>query len=203
MKVDLNPILQFLACETPQAWLERAMLDIEVMLLDHASCEKKAASTAVSLMFRYEGNVLLQHKLSRLAREELRHFERVLAILTARGISLRSTRPGRYAKSLYSQARTHEPVKLIDTLIIGAIIEARSCERFAKLAPLLDEELQRFYQHLLQSEARHFEDYLMLAKKVADDSLDDRIAELTRYEGDLILSPDDQFYFHSGVVEAR
>lgn len=199
MKVDLTPIYQFLSCETPQLWLDKAMANLDILLLDHANCEKKAASTALSLMYRYEDNTDLLHKMSRLAREELRHFEKVLTILVARNIPLRHIPPGRYAKELHAYARTHEPAKLIDTLIIGAIIEARSCERFAKLIPLLDEELKLFYSQLLKSELRHFEDYLLLAKRAAQNDMSERINLFIQLEKALILSTDEQFYFHSGV----
>ncbi len=86
---------------------------------------------------------------------------------------------------------------------MGAIIEARSCERFAKVAPHLDDELQTFYLSLLKSEARHYEDYLHLARKAADGkSIDDRINVFLQLEKTLIESPDTEFRFHSGVLAA-
>lgn len=199
MPIDLKPIHDFLKCKTPDAWVEKALNNQEILLIDHANCEKKAAATAISLMHRYDKNTDLLHKLSRLAREELRHFERVLDILTARGIRLRPLEIGRYAKSLHRHVRNHEPAKQMDTLVVGAIIEARSCERFAKIAPLLDDELNRFYTHLLKSESRHFMDYLTLAEKLGADESQERVEYFTNIEADLILSPDELFYFHSGV----
>ncbi len=96
--------------------------------------------------------------------------------------------------------RTSEPGRLVDTLIVGAFIEARSCERFARLAPRLDEELQGFYQSLLKSESRHFMDYLKLARRYSPDPIDDRVAYFAQLEAELIVSPDREFRFHSGPV---
>jgi tRNA-(ms[2]io[6]A)-hydroxylase len=208
---DISHIQSFLLCETPQAWIDNAISDIPLLLIDHANCEKKAASTALNLMYRYVDNYELLNKMSRLAREELRHFEQVIAIMKKRGISYPQIEAARYAGELRKHARTSEPGKLIDTLIIGAIIEARSCERFAKLAPYLDEELQAFYLSLLKSEARHYQDYLALAKKAVgtkqtkkgkEENIDHRVKELLEVEQTLILSQDREFRFHSGPVTA-
>ena len=121
----------------------------------------------MNLMYRYVEHHQLLQKLSRLAREELRHFEQVIAIMQARGIRYPQLSASRYAGELRKQVRTHEPGRLVDTLLVGAIIEARSCERFAALAPELDAELAAFYTSLLQSESRHFTDYLKLAEELA------------------------------------
>ena len=170
------------------------------MLVDHAHCERKAASTALNLMYRYGSNHELLYKMSRLAREELRHFERVLDILADRKIEMRLLKPGRYARTMLSHVRTHEPARQMDTLIIGAIIEARSCERFASIAPHLDEKLNQFYLHLLKSEARHFLDYLALAKRIDEKEAIERVDFFTSIEADLICSVDEDFYFHSGII---
>lgn len=195
-------IQKFLHCETPDAWVETAKLpeNQALLLLDHANCEKKAASTAVNLMYRYVGDFELMHKMSRLAREELRHYEQVMQLMQKRGIVYDQITPCRYAGELRKPVRTHEPARFIDTLIVGAIIEARSCERFAKLAPHLDEELQAFYLSLLKSESRHYEDYLHLAKKVAGgEDISERVAVFLAVEKNLIESADTEFRFHSGV----
>ena len=197
--VDLTPIREFLPCRTPQAWIDEALANQETLLIDHAHCEKKAASTALGLMHRYKDSEDLLHKMSRLAREELRHFEQVLAILQKRGIRYGHLAPSRYARGLFEHARSEEPGRLVDTLIIGALIEARSCERFAAIAPHLDETLKDFYQSLLKSEARHYQDYLQLAEEAEGGPVDDRIAHFTGIEQDLIETPDAQFRFHSGV----
>jgi tRNA-(ms[2]io[6]A)-hydroxylase len=199
----LARINQFLHCETPDAWVQNALQNQSLLLLDHANCEKKAASTAITLMYRYVGDFEMMHKMSRLAREELRHYEQVMAIMQSRGIAYEQITPCRYASELRKPVRTHEPGRFIDTLIVGAIIEARSCERFAKVAPHLDEELQKFYLSLLKSESRHYEDYLHLARKAAGSaSIEGRIQVFLELEKTLIESPDTEFRFHSGVLAA-
>jgi tRNA 2-(methylsulfanyl)-N6-isopentenyladenosine37 hydroxylase len=200
----LTRIQKFLHCETPDAWISVAAQpkNQALLLLDHANCEKKAASTAVNLMYRYVGDFEMMHKMSRLAREELRHYEQVMQIMEKRGIAYEQITPCRYAGELRKPVRTHEPARYVDTLIVGAIIEARSCERFAKLAPHLDEELQSFYLSLLKSEARHYEDYLHLAKKIAGgEDISDRVDVFLALEKSLIESSDTKFRFHSGVIQ--
>ncbi|WP_339898001.1 tRNA isopentenyl-2-thiomethyl-A-37 hydroxylase MiaE [uncultured Gilvimarinus sp.] len=199
---DLQAINDFLLCETPDSWIAGALANPELLLLDHANCEKKAASTALNLMYRYVDDFELLNKMSRLAREELRHFEQVIAIMQSRGIAYEQINAARYAAELRKPVRTHEPARLVDTLIVGAIIEARSCERFAKLAPHLDDELQKFYLSLLKSEARHFKDYLKLAQKSAgNDSIDDRVMLFLEREKRLVQEVDSEFRFHSGPAE--
>lgn len=195
-----SAIDDFLPCKTPLPWLEKATQELDVLLIDHANCEKKAASTALNLLYRYTGNSSLLQKMSRLAREELRHFEQVVAILNRREIPYKTISASRYASGLHELVRKSEPYRLIDTLIVGGLIEARSCERFASLAPRLDEELQSFYLSLLKSEARHFEDYLKLAERAAGgQSISGRIEAFRDREKQLIESPDEEFRFHSGV----
>ena len=196
----MQAINDFLLCPTPDEWIVAALEHPELLLIDHANCEKKAASTALNLIYRYVDNFELLHKMSRLAREELRHFEQVIAIIEKRGIVYTQEPASRYAAELRKPIRTHEPAKLIDTLIVGGIIEARSCERFAKLAPYLDEELQRFYLSLLKSEARHFEDYLGLAQKASNGvDISSRIQVFLELDRELVNSEDECFRFHSGV----
>ena len=202
MKTDISHILDFLSCSTPDKWVASALANPEVMLIDHANCEKKAASTALNLMYRYVDKPDLQFKMSRLAREELRHYEQVMKIMGKRYIAYDHVSPSRYAAELRKHARTHDPDKLVDVLIIGAFIEARSCERFARIAPELDAELQEFYLSLLKSEARHYLDYINLAKKYAapEKDLDARIQFFAQQEQQLIESKDTEFRFHSGVL---
>ncbi len=191
---------QLLGCATPDAWLQTALQRQDTLLIDHANCEKKAASTALSLLYRYVERPELLQKMSRLAREELRHFEQVLALMQARGIEYVQLSPSRYAGALHVLVRRQEPQRLLDTLLIGAFIEARSYERFKALAPLLDSELQKFYGALLQSEERHFQEYLQLAKRYFDEDFSARIALIGECEAELIRSEDPQFRFHSGVM---
>ncbi|MCA0912058.1 tRNA-(ms[2]io[6]A)-hydroxylase [Marinobacter nauticus] len=202
MNDALQEIHDFLPCRTPQTWIDSALANQDLLLIDHAHCEKKAASTALSLMYRYVDNTELLNKMSRLAREELRHFEQVLAIMKKRGVTYTHLSPARYAAGLREAVRTEDPGRLVDVLIVGAIIEARSCERFAALAPSLDEKLAEFYNSLLKSEARHYQDYLKLAEQANGDPVDDRVAEFLAIEQKLIESPDSEFRFHSGPVLA-
>jgi len=195
----LIDIKEFLLCPTPESWIQAALQNQEILLIDHAHCEKKAASTALNLMYRYVEHYDLLHKMSRLAREELHHFEQAIKILKARNIPYQHLSPSRYAAGMRKHMRTTEPDTLVDVLIIGAFIEARSCERFASLIPHLDPELAQFYQSLLKSESRHYKDYLGLAEQYAEQSIDDRIELFARVEMDLILTPDELFRFHSGA----
>ena len=153
----------------------------------------------VGLQLETEDQLSLLNKMSRLAREELRHYEQVLAIMARRDISYVYLGAGRYAGQLSSAIRTFEPFRLVDALIVGAFIEARSCERFAALSPWLDDELKEFYQSLLRSESRHFQDYLTLATTINRAPVADRVAIFAGIEQDAIESPDNCFRFHSGV----
>lgn len=198
---DMTEIHNFLLCATPDEWIQQALQHQDLMLIDHANCEKKAAGTAMNLMYRYVDNFDLLNKMSRLAREELRHFEQVIAIMHSRNIEYPQIQASRYAAEMRKPIRTHEPARLIDTLIVGAIIEARSCERFNKLAPFLDDELKKFYLSLLKSEARHYQDYLGLAKDAAlGQSIDDRVAVFLELDQKLMLTSDSEFRFHSGPM---
>ncbi|TCM67784.1 tRNA-(ms[2]io[6]A)-hydroxylase [Acinetobacter calcoaceticus] len=203
----IQPVLAFLGCETPKAWLDEAMNQLPLLMQDHANCEKKAAGTAMNLMFRYSFFNDLQVKLAQLVREEMLHYEQVLALMHKRGQEWQALSAGRYAAGLRKEVRTYEPEALIDILIIGAFVEARSCERFYALAPLVDEELGKYYRYLLKSESRHFEDYLALALDVAktgklkdpEEDIQSRIELIREVEAKLILTPDPVFRFHSGV----
>ncbi|PVZ88987.1 tRNA-(ms[2]io[6]A)-hydroxylase [Serratia sp. S1B] len=141
----------------------------------------------------------LLEKMVLLIKEELHHFSQVLEIMRIRQIPYKKITASRYAKGMIREVRTHDPATLIDKLICGAYIEARSCERFAKLAPFLDDELNRFYVSLLRSEARHYQDYLMLAQQVAGGDISERVDYFGGIEAQLIQSPDTEFRFHSGV----
>lgn len=198
----MQPVRDFLACPTPDAWVKGALANLDLILQDHANCEKKAAGTAMNLLFRYNDKPELQTLLAQLAREELLHYEQVLEIMAARGIPYIPLPAARYAEGLRKHARHGEPERLVDILIIGAFVEARSCERFAVIAPHLDEELKRFYTFLLRSEARHFEYYLGLAEKYARGPIADRIALFREAERELVLSPDTEVRFHSGPLAA-
>lgn len=245
----LDPIDEFLLCQTPSSWIEEASKpqNLPMLLIDHMICELKAAQTAAwlvrkyavnatsatlllkwlepyeNLIYRKEGTLadLLQknHAISKkltlrdecsygenlvdkmimLIKEELHHFCQVLEIMQYRDVDYQHITAGRYAKGLMQQVRTHEPATLIDKLICGAYIEARSCERFAKLAPYVDEDLANFYVSLLRSEARHYQDYLTLAQQISHQDISVRVSDIGRAEAALISSQDSEFRFHSGI----
>jgi tRNA-(ms[2]io[6]A)-hydroxylase len=213
-RAAIGPVLQFLACRTPTAWLEGAIAEISTLLLDHAALELKAAQQAQKLIWKYGASpepceprfgaafrLRLVNRMSRLAREELRHFEQVVALLERRGSAFRRVSPARYAGELHALARGSEPDALVDSLLIGAVIEARSCERFfSLLEPLaqVDAELAAFYASLLRAESRHFEDYLELARMAAGEDTRGRIDSLLQREAELVWRPEREVRFLSG-----
>ena len=177
-----------LATSTASDWAQRVLSDLGELLVDHAHCEKKAAGMAVNLVFRYSQHEFLMEPLSRLAREELVHFEQVLALLRSRSEPFRPLRPSPYAGRLRRMTRTHEPARLVDTLLCCALIEARSCERFGILAETApDAELRDFYAGLLACEARHHGVYLRLAAQLlAEDVVAGRLSELAVREAEVL-----------------
>ena len=179
-----------LASTTDRAWVERARAHLDEILLDHAHCEKKAASTAVSLLFKYAERGELLATLSQLAREELGHFETVLGHLAARGVAFRHQVPSPYAGQLMKAVRAREPGRLVDTLLCSALIEARSCERMRLLAAALnDPALAGLYRGLLAAEARHHESYVALARAVAPEAhVRMRLRELALHEAAVLAS---------------
>lgn len=197
--VDISPILKFLKCRTPEAWIAEALNNLEIILVDHAANEMKAAQSAMTLMAKNPTKLDLLNKMSRLAREELVHFEQVLKILKKRSLEYRALKASRYASSMARHIRKEQRENLVDTLIVGAIIEARSCERFAALAPHLDAELEKFYLSLLKSEARHYQDYLTLAESYSDEDIAPRVEYFLTLEEETISTPDPLFRFHSGL----
>lgn len=202
--MNLPEIHDFLGCRTPAAWVEAALADQETLLIDHKNNEYKAASTAMALIAKYNTRLDLINFMSRLAREELVHHEQVLRIMKKRRVPLRAVSAARYASGLRKVVRNHEPAKLVDTLVVGAFIEARSCERFEALVPYLDEELGKFYFGLLKSEARHYQGYLKLAYQYGETADVDAVIEKVRdVERELIESTDEEFRFHSGVPVAQ
>ncbi|MDP6932777.1 MAG: tRNA-(ms[2]io[6]A)-hydroxylase [Myxococcota bacterium] len=188
-----------LASTSRPDWLTEALADIDLILLDHAHCEKKAASTALGLIFRYADQEPLAAPLSALAREELQHFEQVLAILRKRNIPFRRLEPSTYAARLHEAVRRKEPHRIVDVLICCALIEARSCERMQLLAESLeDQTLRRLYRSLLASEARHHQTYLDLAHIVAtEDVVVSRLDALSAHEARVLASGEQPTRLHS------
>jgi tRNA-(ms[2]io[6]A)-hydroxylase len=149
--------------ETEPAWADRMAPHLPLLLLDHAHCEKKAASTAINLIFRYQADAGLMRPLSELAREELGHFEQMLTELDTAGIPFAPLAPSPYAGRLHQVIRPEEPARLLDTLLVCAFVEARSCDRMTRLLPVLPARLHAVYRDLLASEARHHATYVELA----------------------------------------
>ena len=183
------------------AWAAEHMPDV---LLDHAHCEKKAASTAMNLIFRYPDKRPLMVPLSRLAREELAHFELVLEHLDKRGVPFKRLEPSPYAAELMKVVRPEEPQRLVDTLLCCAMIEARSCERMQLLAEALtdrDPELANLYKGLLASEARHHASYLDLIRAlelVDEPTLTARLAEVAAHEAAVVAHAPAMARMHAG-----
>jgi tRNA-(ms[2]io[6]A)-hydroxylase len=199
-----------LGAATASAWVETACREWRTLLLDHANCEKKAASTALALLFAYPDDRALTAPLSRHAREELRHYEQVDRMLERLGVAPARLSPGRYAAELRRGASTTEPLRKLDLLLCGALIEARSCERFELLASRLHAPLGEFYGSLAAAERRHASLYQDLARSVgasiAGDSgaglVAERLAPLAQRDAALATEPDPQFRFHSGTPAA-
>lgn len=161
-----QPRIKWLAAPTSAAWLDQAIARPDLLLIDHAHCERKAAGVALQLMFRYPGDAALAEVLSPLAREELEHFERVVELLARRGIPLRPLPASPYGAELTRAVRREEPGRMLDAFLVAGLIEARSHERMALLAEHApDPELRELYGDLLASEARHFGLYWVLCEQ--------------------------------------
>lgn len=195
----LHPLLR---AATPASWVAQACELPELLLIDHANCEKKAASTALALMFAYAEDLEFTEKMSRLAREELRHYEQVAKLIRTLKFVPRRLAPGRYAERMRRLVSKSEPEREVDLMICGAFIEARSCERFAALAQAIGAPMGGLFRGLHAAEARHYQVYLTLAERAALRAAVDlsrRIEEFGTLEAELIISPDPVFRFHSGT----
>jgi tRNA 2-(methylsulfanyl)-N6-isopentenyladenosine37 hydroxylase len=191
---------------TPAGWITQACASQDVLLIDHANCEKKAASTALALMFAYAEDLELASNMSRLAREELRHYEQVAKLIVSLKIVPQRLAPGRYAERLRRLVAKAEPQRELDLMICGAFIEARSCERFAALSRVIGAPLRGLFEDLHEAEARHYELYLSLAERAsrrAAVQLEERIGIFAALESELISAPDPLFRFHSGPPESH
>lgn len=177
-----------LKSSTSTRWLDEVHEHLEDVLLDHAHCEKKAAGTAMNLIFAYVDRVELVEAMAEIVREELDHFQQVLGLLARRGIRFRRLTPSAYGARLGELVRKQEPGKAVDRMLIAGLIEARSCERFALLKDRLrDRELADFYQSLFESEARHHSTYVQMARLFASEAdVDRRLDELATAEAEII-----------------
>lgn len=190
---------QFLHVVTPQKWCDAAVHNVEVLLIDHANCERKAASSALSMSYRYSHQMSFLHEFSRIVREEMRHFEQMLALIHEQDFQYRVLHASRYASSLHKFSREHTPL-YVDELLIAAIIEARSYERLDILGALLEPKVATLYKKLRDSEYRHYLTYIRIAEQLEKSSnIEQRLDRLLDFEADLVTSPDNEFRFHSGV----
>lgn len=190
---------------THDAWLQEVIDDLPTLLVDHAHCEKKAASTALTMLFRYPDCEPIQAPLSELAREELEHFELMLRACRDRGVTFGRLGPSAYAGKLLAALSASEPVRLVDTILCCALIEARSCERMKILSVgLPDASLRALYSSLLATEARHHQLYLDLATTlVGRDSARGRLDVLAAHEADVISQCSPAVRMHSGPLPQR
>ncbi|HPM80272.1 MAG TPA: tRNA-(ms[2]io[6]A)-hydroxylase [Candidatus Anammoximicrobium sp.] len=179
-----------LQSSTPDRWLRQVDEHLDQILIDHAHCEKKAAGTAMNLIFAYVENLELCRALSEIVNEELAHFHLVIDLLNRRDIRFRRQTPSQYGRRLNDLVRKQEPQRAVDRLLVAGLIEARSCERFVLLRKHLQDrdcELAEFYGSLFESEARHHSTYVRLAKMyAADDAVRARLKELAAEEARII-----------------
>ncbi|WP_448598632.1 tRNA isopentenyl-2-thiomethyl-A-37 hydroxylase MiaE [Thermoleptolyngbya sp.] len=191
--------IKFLKEPTSAAWVEQAIAHLDTILLDHSHCERKAAGVALNLMFRYPSSAKLVRSLTAIAQEELEHFERVNQWLDRRGVALAPLTAPPYGAGLSSQIRRQEPHRMLDSLLVSALIEARSHERLGLLAQHCpDAELAQFYRGLMVSEARHYGAYWTLAATYFDpDTVNQRLAELAAVESELLATLHPEPRIHS------
>ncbi len=182
------PKINALKTPTSSAWVEQAISNLDTILLDHAQCERKAAGVALNLIFRYPSNAKMVRELTKIAREELEHFELVNQWLDRRNIPMRPLQPPPYGAGLKAQIRSQEPHRFLDSLLVSGLIEARSHERLGLIANYCPEpELAKFYRSLMASEARHFGVYWILADTYFDRELFlSRLNELAVVESELL-----------------
>lgn len=191
--------VKFLRAPTSEAWLRQALSNLDTVMLDHSHCERKAAGVALNLMFRYPSSSRLVRQLTAIAQEELAHFEQVNQWLEKRGIALAPLAAAPYGAGLRAEIRRQEPERQLDSLLVAALIEARSHERLGLLAEHCpDLELARFYRSLMASEARHYGVYWLLASHYYESSqVDQRLAELADVEQRLLATLYPQPRIHS------
>jgi len=191
--------IKFLQCPTSQAWVEQALANLDMVLLDHAQCERKAAGVALSFINRYPSDAELVKAMTAIAQEELSHFEQVNQWLDRRQIPLGPLPPPPYGAKLREQVRPNEPHRLLDLLLVSALIEARSHERLGLLATHCAEaELARFYWSLMASEARHYGVYWLLACDRFDpQQVSRRLTQLAEVESQILAQLHPQPRIHS------
>ena len=191
--------VKFLVEPTSQAWLDQALSNLDTILLDHSHCERKAASAALNLMFRYPSSQTLVKMLTAIAKEELEHFEQVNRWLEKRGVPLAPLNAPPYGGKLKALVRRHEPERMLDLLLVSGLIEARSHERLGLIADHCpDPELAAFYRGLMASEARHYGAYWVLANTYFDrKQLAERLQELATAESEILSTLHPEPRIHS------
>ncbi len=193
------PTINILRKPTTSAWIEQAISNLDTILLDHSHCEKKAAGVALNLICRYPSSTKLVRQLTAIAQEELEHFELVNQWLEKRRIPLAPLKPPPYGAGLKSQIRPQESDRFLDSLLVSALIEARSHERLGLLGSYCpDLELAKFYRSLMASEARHYGIYWLLANSYFDrEIVEQRLEELAEFESNLLVSLHPEPRIHS------
>ena len=188
-----------LAERTDPEWFDRVSSHLDLVLIDHAHLEKRAASTALAMVFRYTSKLELARELSRVVREEMEHFELMLEVMEQRGIEFGPLDPAPYAKHLVANVRREEPQQLLDKLLVAALIEARSCERFQVLSERLDDpDLRTLYARLAAEEAHHHTLYTRLARLYfAPAEVTRRLTELSHAEAEAVRASDGAPRLHS------
>jgi tRNA-(ms[2]io[6]A)-hydroxylase len=191
-------MLSLRSTTSPQ-WIGQVHEHLDEILIDHAHCEKKAAGTAMNLIFAYVEQTELVRCMSEIVNEELEHFHMVLDELQRREIRFRRQQPSSYGRRLNDLTRSGEPHRAVDRLLVASLIEARSCERFALLRDHVgDARLSDFYGGLFESEARHHATYVQLARHFADEAaVQQRLLELAEAEAEIIRQGDTVVRMHS------
>jgi tRNA 2-(methylsulfanyl)-N6-isopentenyladenosine37 hydroxylase len=184
---------------TPERWLLQVRGGLDELLIDHAHCEKKAAGVALGMLVAYVERLDLCRAMTEIVKEELDHFHQVLDLLGRRGIHFRRIPPSRYGEKLHALIRKGEPQRAVDRMLVGALIEARSCERFGLLRDHLeDQELAEFFGSLFESEARHHSTYVRLAKTFAPaEQVQERLHVLAAEEARIIIAGESFCRMHS------
>lgn len=199
MSLSVTTKINILQQPTSMAWVEQAIANLDTILLDHSHCERKAAGVAINLMFRYPSYQKLVRQLTAIAKEELEHFEQVNQWLEKRHIPLAPLNSPPYGSKLKAQIRHQEPERLLDSLLVSALIEARSHERLGLLGEHCPEpELATFYRGLMASEARHYGMYWLLANEYCDrEIVDKRLVEIAKVESEILATLHPQARIHS------
>jgi len=188
-----------LKCASPDRWFQQVLPHLDELIIDHGHCEKKAAGTAMNLLFACVDNPEFAKAMTEIVNEELDHFNQVLQICQQREIRFRRLRPSRYGQRLHELVRKQEPGRAVDRLLVAGLIEARSCERFGLLQTHLDDRvLADFYGSLFESEARHHSTYTRFARSFASEAdVQARLEELAEQEATIIIEGDDLPRMHS------